>query len=318
VKLLTTYAQYLVGIQLAFIDKYECKLEVPLASGKKSAFVAGLAFGFAELVEFGLWGIAFWVGAKFIDQGHCDFLGLMRAITGLVFAGMTLGNTSTFMPDIGKSRLAATKIFRLLDRATEIDPTDDDGERIQSVTGRVDVKDAEFEYPSRPDIAVLRKMSFSLAPGNTLALVGKSGCGKSTVVNLLERFYDARAGSVKFEDEELKGMNLQNARSHMALVQQEPDLFSRTVGKNIAYGLCKEDGTPVTDEMIINAAKAANAHEFVSALPLGYDTQVGERGGSLSGGQRQRVAIARALVRQPRVLLLDEVRCDFLSTFFFQ
>jgi ATP-binding cassette, subfamily B (MDR/TAP), member 1 len=175
----------------------------------------------------------------------------------------------------------------------------------------------EFEYPSRPDIEALRKMSLSVAPGKTLALVGESGCGKSTVVSLLERFYDVRAGSVRLDDAELRGMNLQNWRSHMALVQQEPGLFSRTVGENIAYGLCKEDGTPVTDEMIMNAAKAANAHEFVSALPLGYDTQVGERGGSLSGGQRQRVAIARALVRQPRVLLLDEVRSVFSSTFMF-
>jgi ATP-binding cassette, subfamily B (MDR/TAP), member 1 len=296
-----------LGVQHAFIDKYEDKLAVPLANGKKSAFTAGVAFGFAEFSMFGLWAIAFWVGAKFIEQGHCDFLGLMKAVTGLLFAGITLGNVSAFMPDIGKSRLAATKIFRLLDRATEIDPTADGGKKLQSVTGLVDVKDAEFEYPSRPDIAVLRKMSLSVAPGKTLALVGESGCGKSTVVSLLERFYDVRAGSVKLEDEELKGMNLQNARSHMALVQQEPDLFNRTVGENIAYGLCKEDGTPVTDEMIVNAAKAANAHDFVSELPLGYDTQVGERGGSLSGGQRQRVAIARALVRQPRVLLLDEV-----------
>jgi ATP-binding cassette, subfamily B (MDR/TAP), member 1 len=296
-----------LGVQPCFISKYEDKLAVPLASGRKSAIVAGVAFGFAEASMFGLWAIAFWTGAKFIEQGHCDFLGLMRAVNGLLFAGMTLGNVSIFMPDIGKSRLAATKIFRLLDRVSEIDPAHKGGKRLSSIGGQVSVEDVEFEYPSRPDVAVLRSLTLGVAPGKTLALVGESGCGKSTVVSLLERFYDVRAGSVKVEGEDIKNMNLQNARSHMALVQQEPDLFSRTVCENIAYGMFKEEGILITQEMIVDAAKAANAHDFVTALPLGYDTQVGERGGALSGGQRQRVAIARALVRRPRVLLLDEV-----------
>jgi ABC-type multidrug transport system fused ATPase/permease subunit len=297
-----------LGVQSFFIGKYEDKLAVPLANGKKSAIVAGVAFGVAEASMFGLPALAFWVGAKFIEQGHCDFLGLMRAENGIFYAGMTLGNLSIILPDIGKSRLAATNIFRLLDRVSEIDPCDDGGKKLSSIRGMVDIKDSEFEYPSRPDVAVLRGLSLGVTPGKTLALVGESGCGKSTVVGLLERFYDVRDGSVMVEGEDLRSMNLQNLRSHMALVQQEPDLFSRTVNENIAYGLSKVDGTPVSQEMIETASKAANAHNFVTELPLGYDTQVGERGGALSGGQRQRVAIARALVRQPRVLLLDEVR----------
>lgn len=295
-----------LGVQDYFIDKYDSALIKPVANGKKASVVGGVAFGFSEAFMFGLWAIAFWVGAKFISQGQCDFLGVMMAVTGLLFAGITLGNVSIFMPDISAAQVAATKIFRLLDRESQIDPSDPSGGTLLNIRGDVSVQNAEFEYPSRPHVRVLRGLSMGVGAGKTLALVGESGCGKSTIVALLERFYDLREGTICLDDSALKELNLQNARSHMALVQQEPDLFNRTVGENIAYGLSKEDGTPVTQEQIVDAAKAANAHDFVSRLPQGYDTPVGERGSALSGGERQRVAIARSLVRQPRTLLLDE------------
>jgi ATP-binding cassette, subfamily B (MDR/TAP), member 1 len=295
-----------VGIQDYWLDRYGESLQAPLKKGRKSALVTGIAFGFAEFSLFGLWAVAFWVGAKFIENGQCTFLGLMKAVTGLLFAGLSLGNVSMFMPDIAAANVAATNIFRLLDRESSIDPSAEGGKRIANMHGQVDVRDVEFEYPSRPDVAVLRGLSASVAPGKTLALVGQSGCGKSTVVSLLERFYDVRAGSVKIENEELREVNIQNARSYMALVQQEPDLFNRSIKENILYGLFQEDGVPVTDEQVVQAARAANAHDFICELPLGYDSPVGERGSALSGGQRQRVAIARSLVRNPRILLLDE------------
>jgi ATP-binding cassette, subfamily B (MDR/TAP), member 1 len=295
-----------IGIQDYWIDRYAESLLQPLRKGRKSALVTGIAFGVAEFSLYAMYAISFWFGAKFIEKGQCTFLGLMKAVTGLLFAALSLGNVSLFTPDIAAANVAATSIFRLLDRESAIDPTNPSGKCMNNLKGEVAFEDVEFEYPSRPDVAVLRSLSLSAAPGKTLALVGQSGCGKSTVVSLLERFYDVRSGSLKIDQEELRNLNIQNARSQMGLVQQEPDLFNRSIKENILYGLSHDEGIPVTDEQVVEAAKVANAHEFISKLPLGYDSPVGERGSALSGGQRQRIAIARSLVRHPRILLLDE------------
>jgi ATP-binding cassette, subfamily B (MDR/TAP), member 1 len=295
-----------LGIQDIFIDRYAETLVTPLKNGNKSANVTGIAFGIGEGFTFVMWAVAFWSGSKFIAQGYCTFLDLMKAVAGLLFAGISLGSVAALLPNLSEASVAATKIFRLLDRESKIDPSAQTGGNMDGFHGAVALKQAEFVYPTRPEVEVLRGLSVSVSPGKTLALVGKSGCGKSTVVSLLERFYDVQKGSIEFDSTELRSANLQSARSRMALVQQEPDLFNRTIRENILYGLSQEDGTPVTEEQIIEAAKASNAHVFVSELPLGYDTLVGERGSGLSGGQRQRVAIARSLIRKPRVLLLDE------------
>ena len=297
-----------IGVQDVFIERYNKELEGPLKVGRKSALLGGIMYGIAEFLAQALWAIAFWVGSIFVRNENCTFPDLMEGISGLLFAGSALGQASLFLPDVGKSRVAATNVFRLIDRKSEIDATSEEGipsSRI-SLKGTVSAEEVKFEYPTRPDVPVLRGMSVTVSPGQTLALVGESGSGKSTMVSLIERFYDPRSGKVTLDGTDARGYNVKGLRGQLGLVSQEPDLFNRSVRDNIAYGLSHEEGTPVTDSMIMEAAKTANAHEFIAGLPNGYDTEVGVRGSKLSGGQRQRVAIARSLVRSPRVLLLDE------------
>ena len=165
----------------------------------------------------------------------------------------------------------------------------------------MEFKQVTFAYPSRPDTVVMDAFSVVANVGKTLALVGPSGCGKSTTVQLIQRFYDPDVGTVLLDGKDIRNLNLRWLRRNIGVVSQEPVLFATTIAENIRYG---REG--VTEEEIVAAAKAANAHDFIMTLPDKYETLVGERGAQMSGGQKQRIAIARALVRDPKILLLDE------------
>ena len=206
--------------------------------------------------------------------------------------------------------MAAISVFDIIDRNTRIDPYLETGERPDRslLKGKASVSKAEFYYPTRPDIRVLEGLDMLVMPGCVSALVGASGCGKSTVIALLERFYDLQGGAATFDEINVRDWNLQYLRSQMALVGQEPVLFNTTIRECIAFGALNDD---CTDDEIQAAAKLANIHDFIMTLPEGYETMVGEKGGQLSGGQKQRIAIARALIRQPLCLLLDEATSVF-------
>ncbi|XP_037635009.1 ATP-binding cassette sub-family B member 9 [Sebastes umbrosus] len=194
---------------------------------------------------------------------------------------------------------AAEKVFEYLDR--EPKHPADGTEAPESCTGVVEFKDIKFAYPTRPDVEILKGVSFTLRPGEVTALVGPSGSGKTSCVSLLENFYPPQQGQVLLDGKPVHTLRHDYLHSKIGLVGQEPVLFARTVEENITYGL-----TDVPMEAVVQAATKANAHDFITALPTGYKTSVGEKGTQLSGGQKQRVAIARALVRNPRVLILDE------------
>lgn len=271
--------------------------------GRKDA-ITGFAYGFSEFCQFLIWYATFKAGGDFMQQNLCTFREFLQASMALLFAAITLGNVSIFAPDVSASRMAATQVYRLLDRKSEIDPGESEDDRLSNIKGVVKADDVFFEYPTRNDTPVLRGLSLQANGGETVAIVGKSGHGKSTIIALLQRFYTARAGSVTLDNVDVTLPTPSSIRSHTGVVSQEPELFNRSVFDNIAYGLL--EGTPATTELIERAAKLAFAHDFIKALPQGYDTVVGERGDALSGGQKQRVAIARSVIREPKVLLLDE------------
>ncbi|XP_066306819.1 ABC transporter B family member 9-like [Miscanthus floridulus] len=281
---------------------YEDKCEASKKQGVRTGMVGGLGFGFSFLMLYLTYGLCFYVGAQFVRHNKSTFGDVFKVFFALMLATIGVSQTSALASDSTKAKDSAVSIFALLDRKSKIDSSNDEGSTLHEVKGDIDFQHVSFKYPSRPDIQIFSDFTLHIPSGKTLALVGESGSGKSTVISLLERFYNPDSGTISLDGVEIKSLKVTWLRDQMGLVGQEPILFNDTIRANIAYGKHGE----VTEEELIKVAKAANAHEFVSSLPQGYDTTVGERGVQLSGGQKQRVAIARAILKDPRILLLDE------------
>jgi ATP-binding cassette subfamily B (MDR/TAP) protein 1 len=254
----------------------------------------------------------------------------MQVFLALAMAAIGVSQSSTLTSDSSKAKSAVSSIFAIVDRKSRIDPSEDAGVTVETLHGNIEFQHVSFRYPTRPDVEIFRDLCltihsgkvrnhpyknlftfkmFMLAKANypnhfyqTVALVGESGSGKSTAISLLQRFYDPDVGHILLDGVDIQKFQLKWLRQQMGLVSQEPALFNDTVRANIAYG---KEGE-ATESEIIEAAKLANAHKFISSSHQGYGTTVGERGAQLSGGQKQRIAIARAIVKDPKILLLDE------------
>ncbi|KAE8733144.1 ABC transporter B family member 12 [Hibiscus syriacus] len=283
------------------IAKYNKSLSRAYKAGVQESLVSGLGFGTLMCILFCSYGFAFWYGGKMILEKGYTAGTVINVIFAVVISSLSLGVASTSLSAFAAGQAAAFKMFEIIERKPMIDAYCTKGRKLHDILGEIELRDVHFSYPARPKELILKGLSLSIRSGKTTALVGHSGSGKSTVISLIERFYDPLFGEIFIDGFDLKTLQLRWIRQKIGLVSQEPVLFASSIRDNIAYG--RDDAS---SDDIMAAAMLANAAKFIFKLPQGLDTMVGEQGIQLSGGQKQRIAIARAVLKDPRILLLDE------------
>ncbi|KAJ2008370.1 ATP-binding cassette permease mdl1 [Coemansia thaxteri] len=282
------------------VARYDIEVQKIFDLAKKEAVASGLFFGGNGLAG-NLAILAFLgFGGRMVMSGEISIGDMTSVMLYSAYVGSALSGLSSFYSEIMKGIGAGSRLFYLLDRSPAVDPNPH-GAVIDDFKGAIKFESVDFRYPTRPDVPVFQNLSLEIAPGSHVAVAGPSGKGKSTITALLLRFYDPLNGRILVDGHDIRDLNLDSWRSHVAMVPQEPVLFAGTIRENLLYG-----NPLATDGELIEALVMADAWYFVERFPAQMETYVGERGVSLSGGQKQRIAIARALLARPDILILDE------------
>ncbi|RID59964.1 hypothetical protein BRARA_F03154 [Brassica rapa] len=291
---------YAFGSETKLIAKFSAALEGSMKLGLRQGLAKGLALGSNGII-YAIWGFMNWYGSRMVMYHGAKGGNIFAVIMCVTSGGISLGRGFSNLKYFSEVVVAGEKITKMIKRVPGIDSDNMEGQVLNNFKGEVHFNHVKFMYPSRPETPIFEDLCLRIPSGKTVALVGGNGSGKSTVISLLQRFYDPVAGEVLIDDVPINKLQVKWLRSQMGLVGQEPVLFATSIKQNILFG--KEDAS--MDE-VMEAAKASNAHTFISQFPHGYKTQVGERRVQMSGGQKQRIAIARAIIKLPKILLLDE------------
>jgi len=281
------------------VERYRSATERAYDIARRRVGQSSLFMAAASSASYLASAVVLWYGGRLVLDGKMTVGNLTSFLIYSMMVAFALGALTDLWADFMRAAGAAERVFELIDRQPAIPSSG--GERLPSVQGRVEFQQVRFAYPTRPDVPVLQGIDLKLDAGDVVAIVGPSGAGKSTIAGLLARMYDPQSGRVLLDGTPLSALDPEWLRQQIGTVAQEPMLFATSISDNIRYGRMD-----ATDAEVEAAARAANAHEFISRFPEGYRTLVGERGVQLSGGQKQRIAIARAVLKNPRLLVLDE------------
>lgn len=280
------------------VQRYRQALSQSFSSARARTRAIAEFMTLAMVSGFGAISFVLWYGGREVILEKMTIGDLTQFLLYLMIVAIGVGSLGSLWGDIMSGLGASERVFQIMERTSE---EKEEGQTLSSLQGDIELNNVHFSYPSRTDVEVLKGISFKVASGKAVALVGSSGSGKTTLASLLTRFYEPQSGKITLDGLSLAKLKPSWLREQIGIVSQEPILISSTIEENIRYGRPQ-----ATDDEVFNAAQAANAYDFITAFPEGFKTRVGEKGIQLSGGQKQRVAIARALLKDPKILILDE------------